>query len=304
MISQPNPYKSREQKTAQLRKLLSSGNLLLAPGCFNPVSGILIEKAGFDAIYISGAGVAVNNIGFPDIGLTTMTEILDNARNVANVTTLPIICDIDTGYGNPLNVVRTVRDFENAGIAGLQMEDQVIPKKCGHISGKQLVSKNEMVQKIKAAVDTRRDSNLVLIARTDAIAVEGLEAALDRSLAYKEAGADITFVEAPRSIEDMTKITSTIPGWHMANMVEKGGSTPIMPPKELQKLGFNFVIYPGSTWMAAIKSIEEVLKVLKEDGTTERYYDRMTPFHEKGNELFETVYLADWRKIEAKYTGS
>ncbi|VTU41319.1 2,3-dimethylmalate lyase [Variovorax sp. PBS-H4] len=296
-------FKTSEQKTARLRELFNSGKILLAPGCFNPVSGVLIEKAGFDAIYISGAGVAVNNIGYPDIGLTTMTEILDNARNVVNVTNLPVICDIDTGYGNPLNVVRTVRDFENAGVAGLQMEDQIIPKKCGHIAGKGLVSKQEMVQKIKAAVDTRRDTNLTIFARTDAIAVEGLDAAIERSLAYKEAGADVTFVEAPGSLADMKKITSSIPGLHMANMVEKGGSTPIMPPAELQELGFHFVIYPGSTWMAAIKSIEEVLQVLKEDGTTERYYDRMVPFHEKGNELFETVRLSDWRKIEARYTS-
>lgn len=296
-------FKTSEQKTARLRELLNSGKILLAPGCFNPVSGVLIEKADFDAIYISGAGVAVNNIGYPDIGLTTMTEILDNARNVVNVTNLPVICDIDTGYGNPLNVVRTVRDFENAGVAGLQMEDQIIPKKCGHIAGKGLVSKQEMVQKIKAAVDTRRDANLTIFARTDAIAVEGLDAAIERSLAYKEAGADVTFVEAPGSVADMKKITSSIPGLHMANMVEKGGSTPIMSPAQLQELGFHFVIYPGSTWMAAIKSIEEVLQVLKEDGTTERYYDRMVPFHEKGNELFETVRLSDWRKIEARYTS-
>jgi len=303
MTSQPSQYKSREQKTSRLRELLNSGKILLAPGCFNAVSGVLIEKAGFDTIYISGAGVAVNNIGYPDIGLTTMTEILENARNVVNATNLPVVCDIDTGYGNPLNVIRTVREFENAGVSGLQMEDQIIPKKCGHISGKSLVPKSEMVQKIKAAVDTRRDSNLVIFARTDAIAVEGLNAAIDRSLAYKEAGADVTFVEAPGSLEDMKRITSTIPGLHMANMVEKGGSTPIITLAKLQELGFHFVIYPGSTWMAAIKSIQEVLQVLKEDGTTERYYDRMIPFHEKGNELFETVRLSEWRKVESKYSS-
>lgn len=299
-----NTYQTREQKSARLQDLLNSGKILLAPGCYNPVSAVLIEKAGFDAIYLTGAGVAVNNLGYPDIGLTTMTEILETARNVVNVTTLPVICDIDTGYGNALNVIRTVREFENAGVSGVQMEDQVIPKKCGHIAGKGVVSKSEMVQKIKAFVDTRRDANFTLFARTDAVAVEGLNAAIDRALAYKEAGADVTFVEAPNSIEEMRRVTSTVPGLHMANMVEKGGKTPIMKPAQLQELGFHFVIYPGSTWMAAIKSMQEVLQVLKEDGTTERYYDRMTPFHENGKDvLFETVRLSDWRKLEAKYAS-
>jgi len=298
-----NQHVTREEKTARLRSLLASGKILLAPGCFNPVSAILIEQAGFDAIYISGAGIAVNNLGFPDIGLTTMTEILESARNIAGVTSLPVICDVDTGYGNALNVTRTIREFESAGIAGIQMEDQVIPKKCGHIEGKQLVSKNEMVQKIRAAVDSRRDPNFVVIARTDAVAVEGLDSAISRGLAYKEAGADIIFVEAPRSVEDMRRVTSAIPGLHMANMVEKGGKTPILPLAQLQELGFNFVIYPGSTWMAAIKSIQEVLAVLKEDGTTERYSSRMIAFNERGNELFEVVGLSRYKALEKKYAA-
>lgn len=297
------PQASREEKTARLRSLLGSGKTVLAPGSFNPVSAVLIEQAGFDAIYISGAGIAVNNLGYPDIGLTTMSEILESARNIVSVTNLPVVCDIDTGFGNALNVTRTIREFESAGVAGVQMEDQAIPKKCGHIDGKQLVSKQEMVQKIRAAVDARRDANFVLIARTDAVAVEGLDAAIERSLAYREAGADVTFVEAPRSLEDMRRVTRTIPGLHMANMVEKGGRTPILPLATLQELGFHFVIYPGSTWMAAIKAIQDVLAVLKEDGTTQRFESRMIPFNERGNELFEVVGLSKYRALEKKYAA-
>jgi len=296
-------YITREEKTARLRSLLGSGRAILAPGAFNPVSAILIEQAGFEAIYISGAGVAVNNLGYPDIGLTTMSEILETARNVVSVTSLPVVCDIDTGFGNALNVTRTIREFEGAGVAGVQMEDQVIPKKCGHIDGKQLVPRQEMVQKIRAAVDARRDPNFVLIARTDAVAVEGLDAAIERALAYKEAGADVTFVEAPRTLEDMRRVTRAVPGLHMANMVEKGGRTPILPLEQLRELGFSFVIYPGSTWMAAIKAIQDVLAVLKEDGTTERFASRMIAFNERGNELFEVVGLSRYRELERKYAA-
>jgi len=296
-------YITREEKTARLRSLLGSGKAILAPGAFNPVSAILIEQAGFEAIYISGAGVAVNNLGYPDIGLTTMSEILETARNVVSVTSLPVVCDIDTGFGNALNVTRTIREFEGAGVAGVQMEDQVIPKKCGHIDGKQLVPRQEMVQKIRAAVDARRDPNFVLIARTDAVAVEGLDAAIERALAYKEAGADVTFVEAPRTLEDMRRVTRAVPGLHMANMVEKGGRTPILPLEQLRELGFSFVIYPGSTWMAAIKAIQDVLAVLKEDGTTERFASRMIAFNERGNELFEVVGLSRYRELERKYAA-
>ncbi len=298
-----NASPTREQKTARFRSLLESGRIVLAPGCFNPVSAILIEQAGFDCIYISGAGIAVNNLGYPDLGLTTMTEILESARNVVSVTNLPVVCDIDTGYGNALNVTRTIREFENAGVAGVQMEDQVIPKKCGHLAGKELVSKAEMVQKIHAAVDTRRDRNFVLIARTDAVAVEGIDAAIERALAYREAGADVTFVEAPQSEADMKRVTDTVPGLHMANMVEKGGKTPILPLDKLQALGFDFVIYPGSTWMAAIKAIQDVLAVLKADGTTERFTDRMIAFNERNHELFETVGLSKYRALEKKYAA-
>jgi methylisocitrate lyase len=295
---------SEMKKTKLLKSLLETDEILVMPGCFNALSALLIEQSGFKAIYISGAAIASNYLGLPDLGLTTMTEILDNARNIVNVTDIPVVCDVDTGFGNVLNVVRTIREFENAGIAGVQIEDQVIPKKCGHIEGKMLITKEEMVQKIKACVDTRIDTDFLIIARTDALAVNGLQDALSRGLAYREAGADVIFVEAPKTIEEMKKITETIDAPHLANMVEGGGKTPILPLQELKEIGYRIVIYPGSMWMAAIKAMQEVLAILKKDGTTARFSSRMIPFKAGCYDLFEVVKLSKFKNIEKKYSIS
>jgi methylisocitrate lyase len=288
-----------EKKTTAFRRLLQKDDILMIPGAFNALSALLIEQAGFQAIYISGAGVASNFVGYPDIGLTTMSEVLENARNIVGVTHLPVICDADTGFGNAINMIRTVREFENAGLAGIQIEDQLMPKKCGHTEGKLLISKEEMVQKVKAAVDARRDRDFSFIVRTDAIAVNGLEDALDRMSAYKEAGADILFIEAPRTKEEMRRITRTVPGFHLANMVDQGGKTPVLPPKELKEMGFKIAIYPGTLWMASIKAMQEVLQVLKEDGTATRYYPRMVSFQE----VFEVVGRSKFVELEKKYAS-
>ena len=228
-----------------------------------------------------------------------MSEVLENARNIVAVTHLPVICDADTGFGNAINMIRTVREFENAGLAGMQIEDQLMPKKCGHTEGKVLISKEEMVQKVKAAVDARRDRNFLFVVRTDAIAVNGLEDALDRMSAYKEAGADILFVEAPRTKEEMRRITRTVPGLHLANMVDQGGKTPVLPAEELKEMGFKIAIYPGTLWMASIKAMQEVLQVLKEDGTAIRYYPRMVSFQE----VFEVVGRSKFMELEKKYAS-
>ena len=281
----------------RLKDLLRRDEFVLVPGCFNALSARLIEQAGFDAIYISGAGTASNYLGFPDIGLMTMTEILENARNIVNVTALPVICDCDTGFGNAINMIRTVRAFEAAGLAGIQVEDQIMPKKCGHTEGKQLVSKEEMVQKIHAAVDTRKDPNFVLIIRTDAIAVNGIEDALDRAKAYEEAGADVIFVEAPRNIDEMKRISSAIHAPLVANMVEHGGKTPILAAQDLKRLGYKMAIYPCSLWMASIKSMQELLLVLKKDGMTNRFASKMVSFQE----MFELVDLSGYVSLERKY---
>lgn len=285
------------KKTAILRKMILSKDFLLLPGCFNALSARLIEQAGFPAAYISGAGVASNFLGYPDIGLISMAEILENARNIAQVTNIPVICDADTGYGNAVNVIRTVREFENAGIAGIQLEDQVMPKKCGHTEGKLLISKEEMVQKIKAATDTRKDADFILVIRTDAIAVNGIEDALDRASAYREAGADVVFVEAPQNVEQMKLITRTIKAPLLANMVDGGGKTPILSSAELKDLGYNLAIYPTALWMASIKSMQEVLRVLKKDGTPLSYAEHMVSFQE----MFEVVGRTRYDALERKY---
>lgn len=287
------------RKTSLLRKLLKEEEVILAPGCFNALSARLIEQAGFKAIYVSGAAVAGNFLGYPDIGLTTMSEVLENARNIARATSLPVVCDADTGFGNAINMMRTVREFESAGLAGIQIEDQVMPKKCGHTEGKLLISKAEMVQKVKAAVDVRQDPDFVLVVRTDAIAVNGLDDALDRALAYQEAGADVVFVEAPRTLEEMRRICRTIKAPLLANMVEGGGKTPILPLQELKEMGYKMVIYPVSTHMAAIKAMQEVLAVLKQDGTTARCASKMVPFQE----MFEVVGRSKFVALEKKYAS-
>jgi len=287
------------RKTSLLRKLLKEEKVILAPGCFNALSACLIEQAGFKAIYVSGAAVAGNFLGYPDIGLTTMSEVLENARNIVRVTSLPVICDADTGFGNAINMMRTVREFESAGLAGIQIEDQVMPKKCGHTEGKLLISKAEMVQKIKAAVDARQDPDFVFVVRTDAIAVNGLDDALDRALAYQEAGADVVFVEAPRTLEEMRRVCRTIKAPLLANMVEGGGKTPILPLQELKKMGYKMVIYPVSVHMAAIKAMQEVLALLKQDGTTARCASQMVPFQE----MFEVVGRSKITALEKKYAS-
>jgi carboxyvinyl-carboxyphosphonate phosphorylmutase len=289
---------SENRRTTHLRRLLQGPELVMAPGCFDPLSALLAEQAGFPALYITGAGLASHVVGVPDIGLTTMSEVLEAARRIVQVTSIPAICDVDTGFGSAVNVIRTVREFESAGLAAIQLEDQVMPKKCGHTEGKQLVSKAEMVEKIRAAVDTRRDPDFAIIARTDAIAVTGVPDALQRAQAYRDAGADILFVEAPRSVAEMRQVTREVPGLHLVNVVEGGGKTPVLPAAAYGEIGYRLAIYPVSTWTASIRAIQEALAVLKSDGTTERYADRMVSFQE----MFEIVGRSRYAALERAYT--
>ena len=286
------------RRTTRLRQLFQGPGIVMAPGAFNPLSALLVEQAGFPAIYITGAGLASNLLGVPDIGLVSMAEVLEAARRIVQVTGVPAICDVDTGFGNAVNVIRTVREFEAAGLAAIQLEDQVMPKKCGHTEGKQLIPRAEMVQKIKAAADTRQDPDFVLIARTDAIAVTGLEDALDRANAYREAGADILFVEAPRTVDEMRRITREVPGVHLVNVVEGGGKTPVLRAKEYCEIGYHLAIYPIAPWTASIKAMQEVLGVLRSDGVTSRYADRMVSFQE----MFEIVGRSRYAALERKYS--
>ncbi|OGP47002.1 MAG: carboxyvinyl-carboxyphosphonate phosphorylmutase [Deltaproteobacteria bacterium RBG_13_51_10] len=281
---------------ALLRKILQDPEILIAPGAHNAFTAKIIEQAGFKAVYMTGSGAAMDLLGLPDLGFLTMSEMVAHARNIVQATSLPVIADADTGYGNALNVMRTVREYEGAGVAGLHIEDQVAPKRCGHFSGKEVISREEMIGKIKAALDSRRDQNLVVIARTDARAVLGLQEAIERGVAYAEAGADMIFVDAPESAEELSLIARSIPAPLMANLSE-GGKTPLLSAQELQDMGYKLVIYPRSAAGAAAKAIQELMAVLKRDGTTEKYLDRIISFEGRN----QITGLAYYRELDKKY---
>ena len=279
----------------RLRTLLAQPGALVAPGAFSGLSAKMVEQAGFSAVYASGAGVANNLLGQPDVGLLTMTEMLEQIRHMTAATSLPLVADVDTGYGNPINVHRTVQEFEAAGVAGIQIEDQVMPKRCGHFEGKEVVSTSEMVAKLQAALEARRDADLLVIARTDARAKLGLEEALDRAGRYLETGADMAFVEAPTSVEELQEITK-LPGWTMANMVEDG-KTPLLTAEELAEIGFKFVIFPNTASRAAMRSMEEVLGLLKREGGSGGFRDRLVSMADRNR----ITGLDSVRDLESRY---
>ena len=252
---------------AELRRLLSAPEPLAVPGAYDALSARLVEQAGFDAVYMTGFGTTASLIGRPDVGLLTGAEMVDNARRIAAAVDVPVIADADTGYGNALNVVRTVQLYEQAGVAALHLEDQVAPKRCGHMSGKAVIDTGEMVAKIRAAAAARRDPDLVLIARTDAAAVTGLDDAIDRARRYAEAGADALFVEAPTSEEEIARVAEELRGVAplVFNWVE-GGRTPPLPLQRITELGFAMVLYPIGTLLAATAGIRSLLSTLAADG--------------------------------------
>ena len=260
-------------------RLNDDGPPVLAPGVYDAFSALMVERAGFEAAYLSGASIAYTQLGRPDLGLMSAKEVADTVARIAERVDLPLIVDADTGFGNALNVIRTVKTFERAGAAAIQLEDQQLPKRCGHLSGKTLVSKEEMTGKVKAAVDARASDQTLIIARTDAIAVEGFSAALDRAEAYLAAGADILFVEAPGSKAQMADIaqrfSDRVP--LLANMVE-GGRTPLRTADDLGQAGFKLVITPGAMVRALAFMAEEFLAELKANGATAGYRDRMFDF--------------------------
>jgi len=279
----------------KLRKLLNQPGIIRAPGAYDAWSARLIEMAGFSAVYMTGYGLSASVIGRPDIGLLTMTEMATQGKNMVAVLSIPLIADGDNGYGGVLNVVRTVQEYERAGIAAIQLEDQVLPKRCGHMEGKQLVPKAEMVSKIKAAVHARKDENFVIIARTDARAVNGFDDATERGLAYADAGADVIFIEAPQSEEEMERIAKIISKPLMANMVEHG-KTPILAGKKLESWGYKIVIYPVSALYAATQAVNDLLASLHKNDTTLGYRDHMVKFAD-----FNTMIgLAKEREMEQR----
>lgn len=264
-----------------LREALAAPGIVVAPGIYDALTGSLAEAAGFQAVYLSGAAIAYTRLGGPDLGLVTMTEVADCIRLVRERISLPLIVDGDTGYGNALNVERTVQSFERAGANAIQLEDQTFPKRCGHLQDKSLISTREMVGKIRAAVAARTSPDFLIIARTDAVAVEGIDAALARADAYARAGADILFVEAPKSQEMLGEIARRLGTGLplMANMVE-GGQTPILPASELQALGYKLVIFPGGIVRAVAKTAESYYRSLAEHGTTTPFRAQMFDFSE------------------------
>lgn len=263
----------------QLRQLLAASDIVIAPGVYDAFSALLATQAEFPALYLSGASIAYTRLGRPDIGLVDMSEVAAVISHIRERVDLPIIADADTGFGNALNVARTVRIFERAGASAIQLEDQAMPKRCGHLQGKVLVDCAEMVGKLHAAQDARRDDSTLIVARTDAIAVEGFEAALERAERYVEAGCDLLFVEAPRDQEQMRIVTERFAGRVpvMANMVE-GGKTPLLDAVTLQALGFALVIFPGGLARAVAQAAQAYFASLKQHGTTTPFADRMLDF--------------------------
>ncbi len=264
MVSLLEPQKAG---ASRLRKLLEQNEPILAPGAYDALSARLIEEAGFSVVYMTGFGTSASLLGRPDAGLLSMSEMVDNARRIVQAVSIPVIADADTGYGNPINVIRTIREYEAAGVAGIHIEDQITPKKCGHTEGKQLVPTGEMVAKLKAALEVRSSEDLLIIARTDARAVEGLEGALKRARAYREAGADILFIEAPQSQEEIAEVARAFPDVPLLFNWAEGGKTPPMSLSALKKLGFKIIIFPISTLLTATQAIRKTLKVIKETGS-------------------------------------
>ena len=289
----------RANPRARLRELLAGPGPVVAPGAYDALSARLVEQAGFDVVYMTGFGTTASLIGRPDVGLLTGAEMVDNATRIAAAVDVPVIADADTGYGNAINVVRTVRAYEQAGVAGLHLEDQVMPKKCGHLSGKAVIDAGEMVGKIRAAVEARRDPDLLLIARTDAAAVHGLDEAIRRGRLFADAGADALFVEAPTSEEDLARVAGELAG--VAPLVfnwAEGGRTPPIPLARIAGLGFSLVLFPIGTLLAATAGIRALLDGLREDGVP-----RLTGLPAFG-EFTDLIGLPEVQRLEERFSGS
>ncbi|MFB4168286.1 oxaloacetate decarboxylase [Virgibacillus sp. JSM 102003] len=274
------------EKTTKVRELLNQDGIIITPGGYDAMSAKIIEETGFDLMLATGAGISNSQLGIADVGLTSMHEVMASVDHMAQATNIPIIADVDTGFGNAINLIRTIKEFEKIGAAGVQIEDQVSPKKCGHFSGKQVISKEEMVLKVKAAVDAREDYDFIIVARTDARAIYDLDEAISRAKAYAEAGADVTFVEAPRTKEELQRIATELKGIpQMANMVE-GGLTPLLSAQELEEMGFKIMICANTALRAAVKNIRSAMQTLYNDKSHKNVHDLICTWEERQN-LFE-----------------
>ncbi|MEU3972915.1 isocitrate lyase/PEP mutase family protein [Streptomyces bacillaris] len=279
-----------KRSTTRLRQMIESDGIHVAPGAYDGLSARLVEESGSELLYASGGAIA-RSCGVPDIGLLSLTEVAARIGQMVDVTSLPVIADADTGFGNAVNAVRTLALYERIGVAGMHIEDQTFPKRCGHLDDKSLVSTDEMVRKIQAVGKARTDPDFVLIARTDAIATEGLDAAIERAHAYVEAGADVIFVEAPESVEQIERIAARIPQPKLINMFH-GGKTPLVPKERLRELGYRLIIIPSDLQRAVITAIRRMLEAINRDGDSGAVHDDMASFAERERIVRTADYLA------------
>ena len=283
-------------KTTQLRKLIATGKTYFIPGAYDGLSARLIENAGAEIVYATGGGIA-RSTGVPDMGLLTAKEVADRLEQIVDAVDLPVIADMDTGYGNALNARRAAKAFERVGVAGFHLEDQLFPKRCGHLEGKTLIPAEEHCAKIRAVKDALSDDDTVLIARTDAIAVEGIDAAMDRMHKYIEAGADVAFVEAPRTMEMIERVAKELQCPKLLNMFW-GGKTPVVSREDLERLGFGLVIVPGDLQRTAIHAMQEAAAAIMKDGNTESLKGRMATFDDRE----VAVNTAHYMELDKKYS--
>ncbi len=275
--------------TQKLHQLLQSKRIITAPGVFDGLSGLLAKQAGFSALYASGGAIA-RSTGYPDLGILTLNDVIERVKHIVKVTDLPIIADADTGFGNEINVDRTVREFENIGVAGIHIEDQTFPKRCGHLNDKTLISKEDMCHKITVAKLAKQNPDFLLIARTDAIGAENFDSAIDRAMAYQKAGADMIFIEAPTTLQQIEEIGQKISGLKLINMFH-GGKTPVVPLKTLESFGFNVVIIPSDLQRACIKAMQKTLNVIHQDGNSMKIDSELTSFNDREKILGTDAYL-------------
>ena len=281
-----------------IRQTLSAQGQLIMPGVYDALSAKIAARAGFEVIFITGYSLSATLLGEPDFGLLTQSEVVAAAQRICAVVDTPVIVDADTGYGNAINVMRTVQDLSRAGAAGMFLEDQVWPKRCGHMKGKQVIALDEQLKKLRAAVEAKQGSDFFIVARTDSRQALGLKEAITRGLAFKEAGADAVFIEAPESKEEMKEIARQVPGPLVANMLERG-VTPLMGPKELKELGFDLIVWPLAPLYSAAQSLTEVYTTLRRDGSTLAILDRLMPF----DDFNRIVGLEEKYALDAKYRG-
>ena len=288
---------------SQLRSLLSNPEILVVPGAADALTARLVEEAGFEAVYATGAGIANLHFALPDIGLLTMTEMVEQIRRISQAVTIPVIADADTGYGNPLNVMRTVQAYEAAGVAAIQIEDQVAPKRCGHFSGKEVIPAEEMVEKLRAALVARKDPDFVVIARTDSLATHGVEEAVRRANLYAQSGADLIFIEAPTSLEVIRSLPQRVSAPLLFNMTE-GARTPLVSHADLQSFGYQIVIHPNLNLRIAMKATQQALSRLKAEGTSANLVSEMLAWEERQRIVRLEVYEALDRSFSVRTSQS